>query len=188
MKAPPRSAFGASPSRGRNQRPGKAGSAVAPVLALLLLVVSGWADARTLKGRVTHVTDGDTIWVRPAGAGAALQVRLQGIDAPEICQAFGVQARDALAARLLHRPVEIDVRAQDKYERTLARVSVKGQDVGSWLVADGWAWSSGFRRHAGPYAKEQQAARSERRGLWVDAAPLEPRTFRKQHGSCYPGP
>jgi hypothetical protein len=27
--APPRSAFGASPSRGRHQRPGKAGSAVA---------------------------------------------------------------------------------------------------------------------------------------------------------------
>ncbi len=29
----PRSAFGASPSRGRHQRPGKAGSAVAPALA-----------------------------------------------------------------------------------------------------------------------------------------------------------
>ena len=31
MKAHPRSAFGASPSRGRHQRPGKAGSAVALV-------------------------------------------------------------------------------------------------------------------------------------------------------------
>jgi hypothetical protein len=32
MKAHPRSAFGASPSRGRHQRPGKAGSAMAPAL------------------------------------------------------------------------------------------------------------------------------------------------------------
>jgi micrococcal nuclease len=160
----------------------------ATVCAALLLALAASAAERTLQGQVTHVTDGDTIWVRPAGAAATLQVRLQGIDAPEICQAFGVQARDALAARLLHRPVEIDVRAQDKYERTLARVSFKGRDVGSWLVAGGWAWSSGFRRRAGPYAQEQQAARSERRGLWAGAAPLEPRRFRKQHGSCYPGP
>jgi hypothetical protein len=34
MKAHPRSAFGASPSRGRHQRPGKAGSAMAPALTL----------------------------------------------------------------------------------------------------------------------------------------------------------
>jgi hypothetical protein len=33
MNAPPRSAFGASPSRGRHQRPGKAGSAVTLELA-----------------------------------------------------------------------------------------------------------------------------------------------------------
>jgi hypothetical protein len=32
----PRSASGASPSRGRHQRPGKAGSAVVPALALRL--------------------------------------------------------------------------------------------------------------------------------------------------------
>jgi endonuclease YncB( thermonuclease family) len=157
------------------------------VCALLLLAFGGSADARTLQGEVTHVTDGDTIWLRPAGGGAVLQVRLQGIDAPEICQAAGRQARDALAARLLHQSVEIDVRAQDKYERTLARVSFNGQDVGSWLVADGWAWSSGFRRHAGPYAQEQRAARGDRRGLWSEAAPLEPRNFRKRYGSCYPG-
>jgi micrococcal nuclease len=153
-----------------------------------MLALSAWAGDRMIQGRVTHVTDGDTIWVRPAGAGQALQVRLQGIDAPEICQAFGVQARDALAARLLHRNVEVEVRAQDIYQRTLARVSVQGQDVGSWLVTGGWAWSSGFRHRAGPYAQEERAARRERRGLWADGAPTEPRSFRKQHGSCYPAP
>ncbi|WP_370283447.1 hypothetical protein [Ramlibacter sp. WS9] len=35
----PRSAFGASPSRGRHQRPGKAGSAVSLALAALAVVV-----------------------------------------------------------------------------------------------------------------------------------------------------
>lgn len=164
---PPRSAFG--------------------VCAVLLLVFSGWVGARTVEGRVTHVTDGDTIWVRPADADAALHVRLQGLDAPEICQASGRQSRDALAARLLHQNVELDVRAQDSYARTLARVSFEGQDVGAWLVEQGWAWSSGFRHHAGPYAQEEHAARAARRGLWAQAEPMDPRDFRKRNGSCYPG-
>jgi len=34
-KIPPRSAYGASPSRGRRQRPGKAGSAVALVICAM---------------------------------------------------------------------------------------------------------------------------------------------------------
>ena len=41
MVPPPKRPAGASPSRGRHQRPGKAGSAVAAGLALLLLVACG---------------------------------------------------------------------------------------------------------------------------------------------------
>lgn len=157
----------------------------AQLLAVLLLACATASAARTFEGRVTHVTDGDSLWVRPSEGGAAVQVRLHGIDAPEICQAFGVQARAALASRLLRRKVEVDVRAHDAYERSLARVSLQGQDVGSWLVAGGWAWSSGFRHRAGPYAQEQGTARGDRRGLWAGDSPLEPRIFRKQHGSCH---
>jgi micrococcal nuclease len=48
---------------------------------LSIAVIATGAQARTLAGRVAHVTDGDTLWVRPAGAGEAMQVRIQGIDA-----------------------------------------------------------------------------------------------------------
>lgn len=44
----PRSAFGASPSRGRNQRPGMAGSAVARVLVLVATLVCGSSFAQTV--------------------------------------------------------------------------------------------------------------------------------------------
>ena len=46
--AHPRNAFGVSPSRGRQQRPGKAGSALA--LALLMLSASAWAQSVALQG------------------------------------------------------------------------------------------------------------------------------------------
>jgi micrococcal nuclease len=152
-------------------------------LASLLLLV-GCAQARSFEGVVTHVTDGDSLWVRPAAGGPPRDIRLQGIDAPEICQEFGTQARDALTARVLHRRVHVESRARDIYQRTLARVSVDGQDLGAWMVGTGHAWSYRFHRQSGPYAAQEMHARNERRGLWAHAGALEPRAFRKRHGSC----
>ncbi len=157
------------------------------VLPFLLLAAftCAPASARLLHGIVSHVTDGDTLWVRSL-AGPAVPVRLQGHDAPEICQAIGKQARDAHAARVLHRPVQVATRARDKYHRTVGRVSLQGQDIGAWLVAGGYAWSAHYRNRAGLSGDEEAQARSARRGLWAAPA-VEPRLFRKRHGSCHIG-
>ena len=155
-----------------------------PLVLLVSLFACASATARVLHGVVSHVTDGDTLWVRPAD-GRPVQVRLQGLDAPEICQPFGPQARDALAARVLHRPVRVATRARDTYQRTIGSVSLDGQDVGGWLVAGGFAWSGRYRGRSGPYAQEEAQARSRRIGLWAASA-MEPRIFRKRHGSCRP--
>lgn len=149
-----------------------------------LLALSLASQARTFEGVVTHVTDGDSVWVRPASGAAPRQVRLQGIDAPEICQAFGAPSRDALAARVLHRRVAVNSSMRDSYQRTLGRVSMDGQDLGAWMVGRGYAWSYRFRRDAGPYAAQEARARSARLGLWLDGSAMEPREFRKRHGSC----
>lgn len=157
-----------------------------PVLLWSLLLAGAAATARPLVGVVSHVTDGDTLWVRPAGGIAPVQVRIQGVDAPEICQAFGRQARDALAARVLYRPVRVATRARDRYQRSVGSVSLDGQDVGAWLVAAGFAWSARSRGRGGPYAQEEAQARQGRAGLWAVGA-IEPRVFRRRHGSCRPG-
>ncbi len=156
-----------------------------PVLFLLALLAGLPASARPLHGVVSHVTDGDTLWVRPAGDRPPVQVRMQGLDAPEICQAFGTQARDALAARVLHRTVRVSTRARDKYQRSVGSVSLEGQDVGAWLVQRGYAWSTRYRGRSGPYAQEEAQARQGRVGLWAAGA-VEPRVFRRRHGSCRP--
>jgi micrococcal nuclease len=159
-------------------------SRVAAVAAALLL---HWpaVHALVVQGIVTHVVDGDSLWVRPAPGAAALEVRLQGIDAPEICQHFGTQARDALAALVLHRRVTLTTRSRDRYQRTLARISVGSQDVGAWMVARGYAWSNGWRDSGGPYAQQQAQARAARLGLWGSGRGMAPREFRKRHGSCH---
>jgi endonuclease YncB( thermonuclease family) len=154
------------------------------VAAGVLLVFAACAQARGFQGTVTHVTDGDSLWVRPASGGAPIELRLQGIDAPEICQASGRLSRDALAALVLRRPVAVRTRARDTYQRTLARVSIDGQDVGAWMVERGYAWSYRFRGRGGPYEEQQARARDARLGLWSEARAIEPRQFRKSHGSC----
>ena len=69
------------------------------VLWVLGLVLSGTAHA--LSGIVTHVTDGDTIWVRPDEPNRKpVKLRLVGIDAPERCQAWGAQATAALTSQV----------------------------------------------------------------------------------------
>ena len=155
---------------------------------LLALALGLPAIARTvsrpIEGVVVHVTDGDSLWVRPPGAAEALQVRIQGIDAPEICQAFGAQAREALAGHVLNRTVQVTPRARDRYHRLVARVSLRGQDVGAWLVGGGFAWGSHWRGRS-TYGSEELAAKSARRGLWQAHSPLEPRLFRQRHGSCH---
>jgi micrococcal nuclease len=141
--------------------------------------------AARFQGTVSHVTDGDTVWVRPVHGGPPQQVRIDGIDAPEICQAFGTQSREALAARVLHKRVTLTTRGRDDYRRTIARVRVGREDIGGWLVSQGYAWSYRFRKDPGPYRKQESAARIAHRGLW-DSAPVElPRDFRVRHGPCH---
>jgi micrococcal nuclease len=155
------------------------------LLALFALLCLVTLQANAYEGTVSHVSDGDTLWVQPAKGGAPRALRLDGIDAPEICQAHGTAARDALAARLLHRQVAVRTRSRDSYQRTLAAVSLDGQDMGAWMVARGHAWAHRFHGRAGAYAKQESAARSKRLGLWAQAQPVEPRAFRRKHGACH---
>jgi endonuclease YncB( thermonuclease family) len=100
-------------------------------------------------------------------AGAPARHRRAGV-----LPGLGAQARDALASRVLHQPVTVQERGRDDYGRTLARLHWNGMDVGGWLVFSGLAWSSGFKRRAGPYDDLQRQARDARRGLWSELQPV----------------
>jgi endonuclease YncB( thermonuclease family) len=153
--------------------------------ALLLLPCALSAQQpRSYTAVVTHVSDGDTVWVRPVRGGPRVPVRLLDIDAPEICQRSGLQSRDALARQVLRRAVTVEERGRDDFGRVLARLRRSGQDVGQLLVAEGHAWSHRFRNQPGPYHAQEAQARQARRGLWAAAHPLEPRAFRRLHGPC----
>lgn len=152
--------------------------------ACALLLVSA-AHAVAYQGTVTHVTDGDTLWVRPASGRAPVEIRLLDLDAPEGCQAHGAQARDALRARLLRQKVQVRSKGRDAYHRQLARIEHRGEDVGGWMVREGHAWAMRFRGQAGAYAALEAQAKREHKGLWAKPGAEEPRRFRQRFGPCH---
>lgn len=161
------------------------------VIAVMLLglacVQAPAATLRAQSGVVTYVVDGDTVWVQVGAHDKPLKVRLQGIDAPEICQAGGAQAQAALKSRLMGQTVTVTSSANDDYGRTVGTLRLQGEDMSRWMVANGHAWVYSYQHRKTPYTDDFNQAQAARRGVFSDAAAQEPRAFRKANGSCYVG-
>jgi endonuclease YncB( thermonuclease family) len=138
-----------------------------------------------LTGSVSRVVDGDTLWLKTEGDGEPpVVVRLEGIDAPESCQAGGSEATAALNALALGREVSVRVVARDEHGRTIGKVFAGTQDLGDRMVRDGMAWSSRYQYDRGPYVAEERMALALKRGVHAAGGAQQPRDFRKQHGPC----
>lgn len=130
------------------------------------------ADANEIifEAKAISVPDGDTLEAMVDGRPA--RIRLHGVDAPELTQDHGDEARAALhrlvAGRQL-RVVAIDV---DRYQRLVAVIEVEGLGVNERLLADGLGWAYrdylGQTDAGGRYCAAEGAARDARLGLWRD--------------------
>ena len=152
-------------------------------LATMAIVVFGIAAAppatiEEFSGKVVALSDGDTITVLKDRK--QIKVRLEGIDAPEKSQAFGNKSKDALADLIGRKEVGIHATGTDKYGRTLARVSIEGQDVSEWMVAHGMAWHYKEYSDDETLAELEDKARASKLGLWAEPNTLPPWEFRKR--------
>jgi micrococcal nuclease len=158
------------------------GRPVIPVLVAALLGSVGWGwytgghTSARVPATVTHVVDGDTVLAR-LRSGRVEKVRLLGVDTPEVVdprrpvQCFGHEASAYTTARLVGRPVtlELDAEPRDKYGRLLAYVLLDGRRFGDELLARGYARlliipPNGA--HARAMLRAELDARAARRGLW----------------------
>lgn len=155
----------AAPAQGPGKAPGRAAGGV--------------------TGVVTSVVDGDSLWVTPAGGGKPIEVRLAGIDAPEICQEHGAESKAFLAELVLKKTVRLVAGGRDPYGRTLGHVHVDGVEVNRRLVEEGQAWSLRVKWDQGPYVSQERMARALSRGLHkAGANAITPKDFRVRHGPC----
>lgn len=135
--------------------------------SVLLIAACTRARAETVDGNRIVIIDGDTAALPCPGDEPCRQerIRILNIDAPETrgarCEAeraLGYAAKAELARLLRGQRVRVDRcepdtgRCEDRYRRTLARLSTKAGDVGAALIATGHAlpWA------AGPAAKTRR--------------------------------
>jgi endonuclease YncB( thermonuclease family) len=136
------------------------------LLGLLLLLLAGPAWSAPFEARVVRVKDGDSLVVERVNTQRVSELRLSGIDAPELGQPWGPSARAALRRLVDGRVVTVEVVDRDRYGRLVSNVWVGRASVSAAMAASGNAWA--VRRYGADRQtlKGHEAARAAGRGLW----------------------
>lgn len=120
--------------------------------------------------KVTRVIDGDTFETETGE-----KVRLIGINAPEISDIFGQQAKQYLSDLIENKTVDLQSdnisNDRDRYQRLLRFVILDGVDINKKMVSDGFAFAY-LKYHFSKsidYEQAQLQARETNKGIWGDS-------------------
>jgi endonuclease YncB( thermonuclease family) len=128
-------------------------------------------DEGVLFGPLVSIKDGDTFVAKIQGY--AMDFRLAGVDAPELDQPYGVNARKELIALIGHQQCVVVPIDTDRYGRTIAHLWIGRTYVNGEMVKRGAAWFyTEFAADDSLYEVENKA-RDGKRGLW--ALPIKQR-------------
>lgn len=152
----------------------------------------GAGDERhQVTGVVVKVHDGDSVTIIQQGN--RVSVRLKGIDAPELSQSFGPEARQKLAGIVLNRPVKVSYSKKDQYGRLIGRVHT-GEciDVSLHQITTGMAWFYSAYQCELPkdvraqFKTSHEQARTAGIGLWAQKNSEPPWVYRKGKSPAVP--
>ena len=135
---------------------------------------------------VVRVIDGDSLSVRCDPGAQLVQVRIAAIDAPELNQPAGQDAKRVLMKLTHGRTVQLDCLKRDRYRRALCALSTQAQgDIGLAMVRKGMAWCFSRYLHEQPAGwrqrceRAQQLAQQAAHGLWRDPQAHAPWSWRR---------
>ena len=139
-------------------------------------VISQFA-VHEIVGKVTRVSDGDTVWV--SGRLGRQKIRLNRIDAPESDQPFGKEATSYLKSLIGGKEICVKYETTDRYGRILGSIFLGETDINLQMVRDGCAWHYSHFDNTPAYAAAEREARAARRGLWTADNSINPHQWRK---------
>lgn len=127
---------------------------------------------------VQRVVDGDTIVALIEDK--EVSIRLYGIDAPEITQTHGEEAK-AYLEKLINAPKITCLKiTDDRYGRHVAVIYANGRCLNAQMVIDGYAWYYPYSKPVSNIIKyHQKVTRDSKIGLWSHKDPVPPWHFRK---------
>jgi endonuclease YncB( thermonuclease family) len=153
----------------------------AAVLAGVALSLEYFGFTTLTPGRFKAI-DGDSL------RRGTLDVRLYGIDAPELNQKCndgqgtsypcGREALRALSELVTGQDISCRSRDVDRYGRTVAVCDAGGLEINLEMVRRGWAVA--YQRHGFAYVLAERDARKSQRGMWYGDFEM-PDEYRARH-------
>ncbi|WP_372714351.1 thermonuclease family protein [Ilyobacter sp.] len=138
--------------------------------------------SQTINGKVTYVSDGDTVHLESSGQ--KYKIRFYGIDTPEKSQEFGLEAKEFTHERIFGKTVDVDVKDTDRYGRKVGTVYYDGKDLNLELVKNGYAhWYVQYAKNDNQLKMAESYARENKLGLWSRPNPVAPWDYRKGNNS-----
>jgi len=142
------------------------------------------AQAENITGRITDIADGDSLTLQDAQH-QQHSIRLAGIDAPELAQDFGQQAKASLSLLALNQPATAECKQPGPNQTAICVVRVGGNDIGLAQLGAGMAWW--YQQNAlalsvqvqSDYRQAEFNAKIHRLGLWNSKNPTPPWVWRR---------
>jgi endonuclease YncB( thermonuclease family) len=155
--------------------------AAAQQLPLFRLQVPPLTTEEVFTGIVREVTDGDSLLVREAQQN--IRIHLDGVDAPELAQPSGAEAKAFLNDFVQGQSVTVHLRRRGRGgEEGLARVITRGVDLSAELLRRGMAWYCPRQVDDAELVAAERSAREAKKGLWSAPGPTPPWRHRGTEG------
>jgi endonuclease YncB( thermonuclease family) len=139
------------------------------------------ASTGAIAVTLSKVSDGDSFVAWLDGYDDEQRVRLYGVDAPELNQPYGRNAKEALEDLLRGREISLQIYDIDQYDRKVVVLMADDVNVNLALLESGNTWYYGYHckeDFCRDWEKAAQKAKSEHKGLWNTPKPVAPWEFR----------
>ena len=153
------------------------------IILSLVLLIPHYVLSEEYEAVVLKVIDGDTIYIKSDNG--RKKVRLRHIDAPEIRQSYGKEAKIFLDKQIDGKKIIVNSDYKDRYGRDLGDIFVYNNDeaiyINAKLIKSGHAWVYKSYRKNTYLMNLENFARENMLGLWKDKSAIEPWEFRSKN-------
>ena len=156
------------------------------IALVLLLSRNSSAAPKTMSGKVVSVINGSTLEILTS-ENEILLIKLKSVEAPEIDQEFGMEAKKYAIKFCLKKKVEVEIVGKDRKGNRLAIVKLQnGKMLNEHLVKMGLGWinSSGEQQQA--LVEKLEIAKATNTGLWQSDEPVAPWIYRRTQSMMRP--
>ena len=153
------------------------------IILPLVLLFPHYVLSEEYEAVVLKVIDGDTIYIKSDNG--RKKVRLRHIDAPEIRQSYGKEAKIFLDKQIDGKKIIVNSDYKDRYGRDIGDIFVYNNDeaiyINAKLIKSGHAWVYKSYRKNTYLMNLENFARENMLGLWKDKSAIEPWVFRAKN-------